>query len=78
MGGDNFFMGGDNFRPPPRFDIVGGKVLSPPMARTPWGGNFFGVPPHHGGGMHTPGEVQYPPDKMNISLTNNEILILEI
>ena len=55
MGGDNFFMGGDNFRPPPRFDIVGGERFVPPHGSDTLGGEFFWCPPPPWGGMDTYG-----------------------
>ena len=61
-------MGGDESRPPPcdgggsvfphqDSDVVGGECLAPTRIQTSWGGNFFGVPPHYGGGMRTPGVI---------------------
>ena len=50
MGGDNFFMGGDNFRPPPRFEHRGGGIFVPPHGSDTLGGEFFWCPPPPWGG----------------------------
>ena len=54
-GGTTFSWGGDNFRPPPRFDIVGGEgFVPPPWLGHPGGGIFLVSPPTMGGGECAP------------------------